>query len=175
MPNPSSTQVIEPREQIGVADDAGGVNCDRIWAVALFSGEHGNTRGQRSHQTTVLLTGLAPARSTCSPVSVRMTARMWQLHQRAVWGEVPQKRRDHNATALLPKSRQFNCCPLTSVRSDRSRGLLPSAVQPSTRLGDRTRDIACLLLRLILWPRIHVPHPFNENLFCKLRIDIRVY
>ncbi len=32
-----------------------------------------------------------------------------------------------------------------------------------------------LLLRLILWPRIHVPHPFNENLFCKLRIDIRVY
>jgi len=32
-----------------------------------------------------------------------------------------------------------------------------------------------LLLRLILRPHIHVPHPCNENLFLNLLIDIRVY
>jgi hypothetical protein len=49
MPNTSTTQVVELREQIALADDAGGVNRDRIWALALFSGRRGNTRGQRSH------------------------------------------------------------------------------------------------------------------------------
>jgi hypothetical protein len=36
MPNPSSTQVVEFREQIVLADDAGGLNLDRMWALALF-------------------------------------------------------------------------------------------------------------------------------------------
>src|ERR1035441_161657 len=36
MPNPSTTQVIELREQIARAHDAGGVNRDRIWALACF-------------------------------------------------------------------------------------------------------------------------------------------
>jgi len=49
MPNPSTTQVVELRGQIALADDAGGVNRDRIWALALFSGRRGNTRGQRPH------------------------------------------------------------------------------------------------------------------------------
>jgi hypothetical protein len=49
MPNPSTTQVVELREQIALADDVGGVNRDRIWALALFSGRRGNTRGQGSH------------------------------------------------------------------------------------------------------------------------------
>lgn len=33
MPNPSTTQVVESREQIALADDAGGVNRDRMWAL----------------------------------------------------------------------------------------------------------------------------------------------
>ena len=49
MPNPSTTQVVEFREQIAFADDVVGVNRDRIWALALFSGRRGNTRGQRPH------------------------------------------------------------------------------------------------------------------------------
>jgi len=49
MPNPSTTQVVEFREQIAFADDAGRVNRDRIWALALFSRRRGNTRGQRPH------------------------------------------------------------------------------------------------------------------------------
>ena len=36
MRNPSTTQVVEFREQIALADDAGGVNRDRIWALELF-------------------------------------------------------------------------------------------------------------------------------------------
>jgi hypothetical protein len=36
MPNPSTTQVVEFREQIALADDADGLNLDRIWALALF-------------------------------------------------------------------------------------------------------------------------------------------
>ncbi len=36
MPNPSITQVVEFREQIALADDAGGVNRDRMWALELF-------------------------------------------------------------------------------------------------------------------------------------------
>jgi len=36
MPNPSITQVIEFREQIALADDAGGANRDRMWALELF-------------------------------------------------------------------------------------------------------------------------------------------
>ena len=36
MPNPSTTQVVEFREQIALADDAGGVNRDRMWALELF-------------------------------------------------------------------------------------------------------------------------------------------
>jgi hypothetical protein len=36
MPNPSTTQVVEFREQIVLADDAGGLNLDRMWALALF-------------------------------------------------------------------------------------------------------------------------------------------
>jgi hypothetical protein len=35
MPNPSTTQVVESREQIALADDAGGVNRDRMWALEL--------------------------------------------------------------------------------------------------------------------------------------------
>ena len=47
MPNPSTTQVVESREQIALADDAGGVNRDRMWALELFMGRSGNP-GQRS-------------------------------------------------------------------------------------------------------------------------------
>ena len=47
MPNPSTTQVVELREQKALADDTGGVNRDRIWALSLFSGRRGDTRGQR--------------------------------------------------------------------------------------------------------------------------------
>jgi hypothetical protein len=36
MPNPSTTQVVEFKEQIAFADDVGGVNRDRMWALALF-------------------------------------------------------------------------------------------------------------------------------------------
>ena len=36
MPNPSTTQVIEFREQGALADDAAGVNRDRMWALELF-------------------------------------------------------------------------------------------------------------------------------------------
>jgi len=36
MPNPSTTQVVEFREQIALAEDAGGVSRDRMWALALF-------------------------------------------------------------------------------------------------------------------------------------------
>jgi hypothetical protein len=39
MPNPSTTQVVEFSEQIALADDAGGVNRDRMWALALFWAE----------------------------------------------------------------------------------------------------------------------------------------
>jgi hypothetical protein len=46
MPNPSTTQVVEFREQIVLADDAGGLNLDRMWALAL--GRRGNIRRQRS-------------------------------------------------------------------------------------------------------------------------------
>jgi len=49
MPNPSTTQVIELREQIARVHDAGGADRDHIWALALFSGRRGNTRGQKSH------------------------------------------------------------------------------------------------------------------------------
>jgi hypothetical protein len=48
MPNPSTTQVVEFREQIALADDAGGVNRDRMWALELFLGRSGKIRGQRS-------------------------------------------------------------------------------------------------------------------------------
>jgi hypothetical protein len=48
MPNPSTTQVVEFREQIALADDAGGVNRDRMWALELFGRRSGNIRGQRS-------------------------------------------------------------------------------------------------------------------------------
>jgi hypothetical protein len=37
MPNLSNTQVVEFREQIALADDAGGLSRDRMWALALFS------------------------------------------------------------------------------------------------------------------------------------------
>jgi hypothetical protein len=46
MPNPSATQVVEFREQIALADDAGGVQRDRMWALELFWDESGNIRGQ---------------------------------------------------------------------------------------------------------------------------------
>jgi hypothetical protein len=46
--NPSTTQVVEFREQIALADDAGGVNRDRMWALELFWNKSGNIRGQRS-------------------------------------------------------------------------------------------------------------------------------
>jgi len=36
MPNPSTTEVVEFREQIALGDDAGGVNHDRMWALELF-------------------------------------------------------------------------------------------------------------------------------------------
>jgi hypothetical protein len=36
MPNPSTTEVVEFREQIALGDDAGGVNRDRMWALELF-------------------------------------------------------------------------------------------------------------------------------------------
>jgi len=36
MPNASSTQVIEFRGQLALADDAAGVNGDRMWALELF-------------------------------------------------------------------------------------------------------------------------------------------
>ena len=44
MPNPSTTQVVESREQIALADDAGGVNRDRMWALELFLGRSGKIR-----------------------------------------------------------------------------------------------------------------------------------
>ena len=47
MPNASTTQVVEFREQIALADDAGGVNRDRMWALELFWDEVA-IRGQRS-------------------------------------------------------------------------------------------------------------------------------
>jgi hypothetical protein len=37
MKNPSTTQLVELRQQIALADDARGVNRERIWALALFS------------------------------------------------------------------------------------------------------------------------------------------
>jgi hypothetical protein len=48
MPNPSTTQVVESREQIALADDAGGVNRDRMWALELFWDEVEKSVGQRS-------------------------------------------------------------------------------------------------------------------------------
>ena len=36
MPNPSTTQVVEFREQNSLADDAGGANRDCMWALELF-------------------------------------------------------------------------------------------------------------------------------------------
>ena len=48
MPNPSTTQVVEFREQIALADDAGGVNRDRMWALKLFWDEVEISVGQRS-------------------------------------------------------------------------------------------------------------------------------
>ena len=48
MPNPSTTQVVEFREQIALADDAGGVNRDRMWALELFWDEVEKSVGQRS-------------------------------------------------------------------------------------------------------------------------------
>lgn len=33
MPNPSTAQVIEPREQMTLAHDVGGMSRDRIWAL----------------------------------------------------------------------------------------------------------------------------------------------
>ena len=36
MPKASTTQVVEFKEQIALADDAGGVNTDRLWALELF-------------------------------------------------------------------------------------------------------------------------------------------
>ena len=48
MPNPSTTQVVESREQIALADDAGGVNRDRMWALELFWDEVEKSVGHRS-------------------------------------------------------------------------------------------------------------------------------
>jgi len=40
--------VVESREQIALADDAGGVNRDRMWALKLFRDEVEKSVGQRS-------------------------------------------------------------------------------------------------------------------------------
>ena len=41
MPNSSTAQVVEFREQTAVADDAGGVNRDRMWALGVILGRRG--------------------------------------------------------------------------------------------------------------------------------------
>ena len=46
MPNLSTVQVVELREQIALADDAGGVNRDRMWALALFWDEVAKSVGR---------------------------------------------------------------------------------------------------------------------------------
>jgi hypothetical protein len=50
MPNASTTQVIEFREQKALADDAAGVNRDRMWALELFWRRSGNIVGRERSQ-----------------------------------------------------------------------------------------------------------------------------
>ncbi len=70
MPNPSTTQVVESREQIALADDAGGVNRDRMWALKLFWDEVEKSVGQRSqleaNQTSFVRQNLPIAASNAS-------------------------------------------------------------------------------------------------------------
>lgn len=70
MPNPSTTQVVESREQIALADDAGGVNRDRMWALELFWDEVEKSVGQRAqleaNQTSFVRQNLPIAASNAS-------------------------------------------------------------------------------------------------------------